>query len=169
MTLTFEIVALTSEDPRYHKIFDRITGDPLLRQQAWEHAESRIAQHLPGEDLLTGEPGWPSRCWWLALADDGEPMAWCAAQLTWRQVDGATVPLVLARDSFHVPKFYDVDVYPAVFAAREDSIRHLPGVTYIFGDHMSLHLDAGWEVFDSGQSDEPDAGPHLWWGLKRGW
>ncbi len=159
---------MTCDHPRYKAVFAHIEANHELNRLVWAYAESLIAQHLPLPDRLTGEPGWPARCWTMALTDDDIPMAWAAAQLTWKQINGRTVPFVLARESFHNPAFYHVDVYPEVFAAREETIRHLPGVTYVYAQIKDLHLAAGWEVFETGVSDVTGV-DHEWWGMKRGW
>jgi hypothetical protein len=164
----YKIVTLVAGDPLYRRVFDRIEADTELNRASEQFAESPIAQHPPRPDPLTGEPGWPGRCWWMALTEADVAMAWAAAQMTWREVNGMMQPFVLARNSFHVPDFYGIDIYPQVFAAREKAIGHLPGETFVFEQILQLHLAAGWVVFDEGVSKATPA-QHRWWGLKRGW
>lgn len=167
--MDYKIVAMTVGHPLYREVFDKIEADEALNWASELYAESPIAQHPPLPDPLTGEPGWPARCWWMALTNDGNvPMAWAAAQMTWREVNGVVQPFVLARNSFHVPAFYDIAVYPPVFAAREKAIAHLPAETYIYGEILDLHLDAGWVKAGYGVSKATGV-EHPWWWLKRNW
>lgn len=161
--LEHEIVTIAVDSPEFGQLFGDLLADRDFADQMWRDSETTVADLL---GVKTANPAGPKLL--TVAVVDGAPAAWAGHQVVVE--DGETV--VKATDSYDRPPFWHLDLYPAVYAARQVLIEALccelgvDAVTYVYVDPLWLHV--GWRIVESGVSRVEGLDAHRWYLLRWG-
>ncbi len=132
------------KDPRYPPFIDTLNS---IADQLWADAEHTVAEH-------------PAKRWSVVYVD-GEPAAWCAAQM----IDG----VMRCTDGYERPgPGRDEGLYPLAYHHRQATQvqrRQRPAVTHLFEDPpglIEMYEADGWV---RGATGPGELAPHVWWEL----
>lgn len=155
------IVTIEVGSPEFADLFGELLTDRDFADQMWRDSETTVADLL---GVKTAHPVGPKLL--TVAVVDGQPAAWAAHQVV--EVEGVTV--VKATDSYDRPPFWHLELYPAVYAARQVLIEALcrelgvDAVTYVYVDPLWLHV--GWTLVESKVSRVEGLEAHRWYLLR---